>query len=131
MTHQQYLNIKKILLNEYVSMGYEHPTEFLRGMTWFEQIVTNKDISVPMYEDLPSHKKIVYLEKRLNDMIRIVNELEEKNLKLEKNLREYKRLTKKERSELRKNTYVKDLINDRNRAIQHVLDIKQIHPNGG
>ena len=134
MTHQQYLNIKKILLGEYVNMGGQSPMEFLRGMTWFEGVITHDEISVPLFEDVASEHKIKalqsqikYIHKEMDNKDKTIEELVKKNRKLEKRLHEFENLTKKERTALRMDAYVSELKRDRERAIQSYLDLKSAH----
>ena len=131
MTHQQFLNIKKILLGEYVNMGGKSPMEFLRGMTWFEGVITNDEITVPLFEDVGCEHKIKALQNKINYIYKemdckdkTIEELVQKNRKLEKRIHEFENLTKKERTALRMDAYVADLKRDRERAIQSYLDLK-------
>ena len=105
-------HIKTILLKEYETTGKRNEKElkaFLEGMTCLQDYIESNQEETRLNEYVPEKVRIEHLIKELERKERTITELQQVISHKQDIIRNFRKMTKKERSELRKSEGFKDM----------------------
>lgn len=104
-----YNRIKKKLLLEFIRNGGVDTRTFLEGMTYLQDYIESNQEDTRLNEYVPEEARIGHLIKELEKKDKTITELEQVISHKQDIIRNYRKMTKKERSELRKSEGFKEM----------------------
>ena len=101
--------VKKKLLLEFIRNGGGDPRTFIEGMTYLQDYIESNQKETRLNEYVPEEVRIEHLIKELERKERTITELQQVISHKQDIIRNFRKMTKKERSELRKSEGFKDM----------------------
>ena len=101
--------VKKKLLLEFIRNGGGDPRTFIEGMTYLQDYIESNQEETRLNEYVPEKVRIEHLIKELERKERTITELQQVISHKQDIIRNFRKMTKKERSELRKSEGFKDM----------------------
>ena len=104
-----FCKVKKKLLLEFIRNGGGDPRTFIEGMTYLQDYIESNQEETRLNEYVPEKVRIEHLIKELERKERTITELQQVISHKQDIIRNFRKMTKKERSELRKSEGFKDM----------------------
>ena len=101
--------VKKKLLLEFIRNGGGDTKTFIEGMTYLQDYIESNQEETRLNEYVPEEVRIEHLIKELERKERTITELQQVISHKQDIIRNFRKMTKKERSELRKSEGFKDM----------------------
>ncbi len=101
--------VKKKLLLEFIRNGGGDTKTFIEGMTYLQDYIESNQEETRLNEYVPEEIRIEHLIKELERKERTITELQQVISHKQDIIRNFRKMTKKERSELRKSEEFKDM----------------------
>lgn len=104
-----FCKVKKKLLLEFIRNGGGDTKTFIEGMTYLQDYIESNQEETRLNEYVPEEVRIEHLIKELERKERTITELQQVISHKQDIIRNFRKMTKKERSELRKSEGFKDM----------------------